>query len=335
MAVLNKEFNSFHSTITLSKSKKDGLIKSRDAIRKRIRNWFKENKPDELQPSFRIQGSFAMKTTVNPIVIKKDDKKLYKYDLDDGVYFVDKSDSDRRKSITTWHNWVLKAVDQHTGETTKDKTTCIRVMFADGHHIDLPIYYKQSDSDADDPELAHKSKDWLVSDPRAFFNWFNDKAKDKPQLRKIVRYLKAWKNNRETEVSSLKLPSGFAITILATDNFVECDNDDESFRKTVTAIKESLDLKYECLRPTIPKNEDIFEDDTETFKRTFLSNLKNLIRACEKAHNEKNFKKASEYLQKQFGERFPLGKDEDEKSVSSRLSDSINVAPVKPKPFLA
>ncbi len=334
MAVLHKEYISFHSEIKLSSSKEKGLLASRDAIRARIKEWFKEKKPKELNPKFNHQGSIVMKTAINPITEKDSNgKNIYKYDLDDGVYFIDETGENNRPNLDTLHGWIVKAVDTHTGETTKDKTTCVRVMFADGHHIDLPMYYKQSNDDLNDPELAHKSKGWITSDPRAFYKWFNEKEKDQPQLRKIVRYLKAWKNYRETEVSSLKLPSGFALTILATNNFVECDNDDESFRKTVAAIKNSLDISYVCYRPTTPVGEDIFSDDSDTFKSAFLTNLESLSNACKNADNENNFKKASEYLRKQLGERFPQGKDEEKSTKSNRLSSVLAGAAIAPKPY--
>jgi len=59
------------------------------------------------------------------------------------------------------------------------------------YHIDLPIYYKTTDNDSesffdssDVPELAHKDKDWIPSDPYAFRIWFEEKAKGKEQFKK-------------------------------------------------------------------------------------------------------------------------------------------------------
>lgn len=330
MAVLNKEYIKFNKAIKLMEARKKSLMKSRKELRKKIRTWFLENKPNELQPKFHSQGSIEMNTTVNPIPEKdEDDNTILKYDLDDGVYFIEKENEDNKRGIETWHDWVYQSVENHTSKTPIRKTTCIRVPFADGHHIDLPIYYK----DGEVPELAHKVKRWLESDPKEFYEWFNEKAKGKLQLVRIVRYLKAWKNFREVTNSNLKFPSGFALTILATNNYVSKDNDDDALRETLIKVKSKLDIKFQCLRPTTPKNEDVFEDFPKTRKEDFLTNLDNLICACKKANAEKNFKKASEYLRKEFGKRFPLGKDEDEESKNQRLGSSLSGALITPKPF--
>lgn len=333
MAVLNKEFNKFDKEIKLNTTRKDSLKKSRKDLRKKIKTWFKENKEDEIQPKFHSQGSFEMNTTINPIVeYDEDENILRKYDLDDGVYFIKKNDEDNKQSINTWHDWVFKATENHTGKDSIKKTTCVRVVFSDGHHIDLPIYFKEDDK----IELAHKSKDWIESDPKAFYEWFNEKKSNRPRLEAIVRCLKAWKNYRENNNASLKLPSGFVLTILATNHYVDADNLDEAFRETVKAIHKELNTRggFKCYRPTTPSNEDLFENYSATKKSNFLNTLKSLKDDCVKAFEEKNFKKASEILRNnQFGVRFPLGEDRDEESRSNALSESLGAAIIKPKPY--
>ncbi|WP_292946949.1 cyclic GMP-AMP synthase DncV-like nucleotidyltransferase [Olleya sp. UBA1516] len=333
MAVLNKEYNKFDKEIKLNDSRKESLKKSRKELRKKIKKWFKENKPNEIKPKFGSQGSFEMNTTVNPIVVKDDEgNSLKKYDLDDGVYFIYKNEEDTKQSINTWHDWIFKATENHTGKDSIRKTTCVRVVFANGHHIDLPIYYKEDGV----IELAHKSKGWLESDPKEFYEWFNDKKKTRSRLEAIVRCLKAWKNFRETNNTNLNLPSGFELTILATNNYVEADNLDEAFRETVKAIDAELNRYngFKCYRPTTPSNEDVFENYSETRKSNFLNTLRSLKNDCIKASEESNFKIASEILRNnQFGIRFPLGEDKDEKFKSNSLKKSLGAAMVKPKPY--
>lgn len=331
MAVLHKEFINYNKNIELTTARKDSLIKSRKELRKKIRNWFKENKPNELQPKFKGQGSFDMNTSVNPIPVYDDNgNKLLKYDLDDGVYFIEKDDENNKIAINTWHDWVFDAVDNHTGEDSIRKTTCVRVVFADGHHIDLPIYYKEDDT----IELAHRSKNWIESDPKAFVEWFNDLKTS--QLERIVRYLKAWKNYREVSNNNLKLPSGFELTLLAVDNYVEDDNDDKSFRETIRNISTALNKSggFKCIRPTTPKGEDVFADYSSTRKDNFLNVLSSLLSDLDKAKDEKNFKKASEILiNNQFGTRFPLGEDKKEEDKSNVLGTAIGSSIIKPKPY--
>lgn len=331
MAVLHREYNSFNSEVKLTPARKESLKTSKKGIRKRIQKWFTDNKPNELQPKFAGQGSFEMNTTVNPIpVTDKDGNRLLKYDLDYGVYFIEKKGDDNKRSIQTWHDWVFDAVADHTNKDSIDKNTCVRVVFVDGHHIDLPIYYKKDEK----IELAHKSKDWIVSDPKEFYEWFN--SLKTTQLERIVRYLKAWKNFRELNNPTLKLPSGFELTILATNNYVVDENDDVAFRETVRKINTELNKLngFKCLRPTTPKDEDVFSGYSYTRKSNFLSVLKSLLGDCDKARDEKNFKKASEYLRNnQFGNRFPLGEDKDEESKSNELKRSIEKSMIIPKQY--
>ncbi|MFK7806973.1 MAG: cyclic GMP-AMP synthase DncV-like nucleotidyltransferase [Saprospiraceae bacterium] len=333
MAVLNKEYNKFDKEIKLNDSRKESLKKSRKELRKKIKKWFKENKPNEIKPKFGSQGSFEMNTTINPIVVKDDEgNSLRKYDLDDGVYFIYKDEEDTKHSVNTWHDWIFKATDNHTGKDSIRKTSCVRVVFADGHHIDLPIYYKEDGV----IELAHKSKGWLESDPKEFYEWFNEKKKTRLRLEAVVRCLKAWKNFREDKNTNLKLPSGFELTILATNNYVNADNLDEAFRDTVKAIDEELNKRdgFKCYRPTTPSNEDVFENYSETRKSNFLNTLTSLKNDCIKASEENNFKTASIILRNnQFGNRFPLGEDKDEKTRSNNLKNSLGTAIIKPKPY--
>ncbi|MGM5470652.1 CBASS cGAMP synthase [Flavobacteriaceae bacterium LMO-SS05] len=333
MAVLNKEYNKFDKEIKLNENRKESLKTSRKELRKKIKKWFKDNKPNEIQPKFGSQGSFEMNTTINPIVTyDADGNVLRKYDLDDGVYFIYKSEDDTKQSINTWHDWIFKATENHTGKDSIRKTTCVRVVFADGHHIDIPIYYKEDNK----IELAHKSKGWLESDPKEFYEWFNEKKKTRSRLESIVRCLKAWKNYRETKNTNLKLPSGFELTILATNNYVDTDNLDEAFRKTVIAIDAELNKYggFKCIRPTTPSDEDVFKDYSDTRKTNFLTALKSLKEDCIKASEEKNFKIASEILRSnQFGIRFPLGEDKDEATKSNSLKKSLSSAIIKPKPY--
>ena len=83
MANNNEQFKAFHDVIKMTSAKKETLRTNRDALRSRIRNYFKKNHSDYIQPKFCWQGSFAMDTILNPI---KDEDGLGAYDLDDGIY---------------------------------------------------------------------------------------------------------------------------------------------------------------------------------------------------------------------------------------------------------
>jgi hypothetical protein len=218
MANCHDLFTDFNKTITLNDSKRKSLKKSRKSLRNKIRKYFDEEKKDETKPKFTGQGSFVVDTIVEPIplVVEEDgeEKTLLFYDVDDGVYFIgEKKD---RKTVQTYHTWIKDAVTGHTSTPPIDKNTCVRVKFSDGHHIDLPIYYKEENGI---PELAHKAKGWIESDPKAFQEWFEGKIDGKEQLRRIVRFLKAWSEYRETQRKDKPMVTGFILTILACNNY--------------------------------------------------------------------------------------------------------------------
>ena len=312
MADCSNLFQEFNFKIKLKDSKKDSLKKSRKELRKKIRTYFKENKPDEIKPKFSGQGSFETNTNVNPIPrtieVNGEEKVIYKYDLDDGVYFIDDETEDGRKSIQTYHNWIYEAVDGHTSQKPADKNTCVRVLFSDGHNIDLPIYFKN----ATIPELAHKTKGWIISDPKEFIDWFEKREKGNPQLKRLIRYLKAWCDYREFNNLSKKMPSGFIMTILATNHQYKHNRDDIALKETLINIQAELFKEFRCERPTTPKGENLLEEYTQ--KKYFMDELEKFIDNAKKALEEKNQKKACEFWHKIFGDRFSCSnaKDEDE-----------------------
>ena len=308
MANCNNLFDDFNSKIRLTDTKRTSLKKSRNALRKKIRAYMKDYKPNEKQPKFWGQGSFMMDTIINPIPVPDGNGgSLSYYDLDDGIYFL--GDISDRKAIGTYHKWIVDAVSGHTGTLPIDKSTCVRTIFSDGHNIDQPIYYISPD---ETPELAHKIKSWIISDPREFTQWFNDQADKTPQLRRIVRYLKAWANFKPQN-----MPSGLILTILATENYCSASRDDIALRDTLKEIEMNLQNNFSCYRPTVPDYEDLLENyKNET---AFMSALATFIKNADNAIENKNQRAASEYWIKCFGSRFNFGEDKDEQPKASSL----------------
>ena len=297
---MKKQFNDFNSSIRLNDSKKAKLKANREALRKKIKNYADENNEDK--PMFYSQGSFALDTNINPIKIKENGVPKEKYDLDDGVYFIC-SESDK-KTPDAYHGFIRRAVEGHASEV-KDKNTCVRVIYSDGHHIDLPIYWMQSENAI--PQLAHKLKGYMLSDPATFGDWVKQKISNtnqQGQLRRIIRYLKAWKNFRETSNSSLRLPSGFILTILVCEHYMKNERDDLALRDTMQSIKNKLDIDFSCYRPTVPI-EEVLNEKYSNNKDTILAELEKFLENANGGINSTDTKLASEYWQKIFGDRFP------------------------------
>lgn len=329
MANCNTHFEEYNGKIRLTDARRKSLKGSRKELRNKVRKWFDENKPNETKPKFSGQGSMSMDTIINPIPrkIKKgnEEKTVLYYDVDDGIYFVGDKEPKDRPTPATYHSWIYDAVKGHTDQDPIDKNTCIRTLFADGHNIDQPIYYKKDNT----PELAHKKDGWIDSDPKAFTDWFNDLAEKQPQLRKLVRYGKGWSDNREFLNGSKPMPSGLIITILIAENAIyRKDRDDVALKETLQAIQRKLNISFECKRPTTPKGENLLANYEH--KDYFMDCLAKFIDDATKALQEKNFKKATELWRKHLSDRFPLGDDKDETSNGSVGLGTIITPTTKP-----
>lgn len=314
MLNLNDLFLEFNDNLTLKKKYKDLVITGRNALRNKIGSKFEEN--DREKPKYYMQGSYAMYTAINP----EEDEE---FDLDDGIYLQGYSvDKDTWPATTTVHDWVKKAVDKHTSNNPIDKNTCVRVVYAEKYHIDLPIYIMGQDGAENEcAYLAHKSKGWIESDPKAFKEWFQKCVNENGQtIRHMVKFLKAWKLKKEIDIS------GMAITILVCNNYlVTADREDISLLDTVTNILDSLDAKFECYKPVTPKDEDLFAGYSERKKENVINSLKTLKSRLNKViYEEKNEKKATDLLQKEFGDKFPDGENKD-KSIYDRTSAPIQL----------
>lgn len=317
MANLHTVFSKYNQIIRLSDDKRTELILVRNNLRSRIQKRHGQFsgiiKPyDQLE--FQSQGSFVMDTIITPV---HDD-----YDLDDGIYFIGKLSKDKRPEPGLFHKMVVDAIGVNFDDVEKviDKETCVRVLYKSGFHIDLPIYYA---GNKECPDLAHKVKNWILSNPVEFIAWFEDKArsgfqksflyestmfdkyerwltdirKKDVQLRRIVRYLKSWGDLRREE-----MPCGLIMTILATNHYYEHDRDDISLKETLILIEASLRKAFKCERPTTPVGEDLLAGYKN--KDAFIKYLGYFIENAKKALAENDPQKACAHWQKSLGDRF-------------------------------
>jgi hypothetical protein len=320
MANCNTNFKNYNNAIKLSDEKRDVLLKVRTTLRDRMNNTYqlfeaKERANHLLE--FQSQGSFVMDTIITP---EQED-----FDLDDGVYFIGDLDEKKRPETKVFHELIIKAIDKDNEyEEIIDKVTCVRVQYKKGFHIDLPIYYA---CNMEHPELAHKKQGWVVSNPVEFIAWFEEKAnssfqksflyenklysvqyekwltdvrKKDCQLRRIVRYLKAWADLKRKE-----MPCGIEMTILTANNFAENEREDIALRDTLINIKNYLaNNGFKCPRPTVPVGQDLFENKTLAEKEYFLNALNALISSANKAIASNSEYESCEEWKKHFGKRF-------------------------------
>ncbi|MET0461956.1 MAG: cyclic GMP-AMP synthase DncV-like nucleotidyltransferase [Chitinophagaceae bacterium] len=291
MANCDELFKEYNDNISLTKSKKDAMASSKESLRDRIKNYFKENH-SAYTPKFYIQGSYKMKTGIRT----KDDI----CDLDDGIYFFREPDV----AATTLQGWVWDAVNGYTDQEPEHREKCIRNIFTNDYEIDMPIYYKV---EGEEYQLAVKDQGWEKSDPKALIKWFNQQKDVNGQLIRIVKYLKGWADHKRN-----RMPSGLAMTILACDaktKIVYNDRDDITLKDTLKEIRKALKEDFKCIVPVVP-GDDLFANYSETRRKNFLNALDKFIDDADNALREGNELKASHLWQTHLGDRFPDGKDE-------------------------
>jgi hypothetical protein len=306
MANLHNEFQAFHEKLALSPGKKESLRQSRDAIRSRIENYFKEKLKVEI-PRFHAQGSFAMGTTVNPLDGE--------FDLDDGVYLqhLDEHDQSGWPTPETVHSWIVEATDGYTKEKPIDKRTCVRVRYAGQYHIDLPSYATLNGK----PMLAEKGdKGWHNSDPIALTEWFTGQVqKQGDQLRRVVRYMKAWSDFQSAKRG--KMSTSLILTVLVAQNFRIHERDDVSLADTAKAIFDAVRFGFRVYNP-VDGTEELTQRLSDEEKKRFQDAIAELANDAAKAVNAESKKEASKLWQGQLGDRFPLVNDDDEEEKQKK-----------------
>ncbi|KAA5534561.1 hypothetical protein F0919_08035 [Taibaiella lutea] len=308
MANCHNLFYRFNEEISITTSKRNRLIDSKEKLRERIRKYFKENYPD-YEPKFFIQGSYKMKT----IIRTKDDI----CDLDDGVYFFREPDV----TATTLQSWVYNAVNGYTSNPSQHRKKCIRTIFSADYEIDMPVYYKV---DGSIYQIAIKNEGWRNDDPKAMVDWFKSKKGKEKYLLSAVKYLKAWCDNKRNA-----MPSGLSMTILAAnakDKLVLGERDDINLTDVLKEIKKTLNKQFECIVPVAP-NDNLFADYDEKRRSNFLTALDDFIMDADAALKEDNQLKASKLWRKHLGDRFPLGEDKSEdKNSNTKLISGIGLS---------
>ena len=296
MANLHYLFQQFNMDLTITDTKKNKMMASKNNLRDKIKKHFEKNH-EGYSPKFFIQGSYKLKTLIRT----KDDS----CDLDDGIYF--KSNPDNVTG-TTLQAWVKEALDGTTDATPAHKKKCIRVDYKAEYNIDLPVLVFDENKDAH-PLLAVKNSIFQVDDPKEFVDYFNKHKTE--QMVRIIKYLKAWCDHKRDD-----MPCGLAMTVLSLNYFQSNQRDDVALKYTLIEIEKVLKRNFTCVMPTTPKD-DLFADYSETKKDNFIKNLHSFIEDAKTAVDEPNHQKASRLWSKHLGDRFPLGEDKSDNCSNS------------------
>ena len=297
--------DSYLSKISLSSEKEKQLRKSRDALREKIRSHLQEKGAKDVK--FYQQGSYAHRTIISPL--------NGDYDIDDGVY-MDLSDFENEPSTVTIHNWIKEAAKGHTEIEPQDKEACVRVIFKAGYHVDLPAYKVKENEDGEETfYLAKKVAGWEKSNPRAMTHWFKEQIKtNSEQIRRIAKYFKGWQDFRNSK-TSIKLPNGLTLTILACEEYQSDIRDDIAFNETAKAILTRFKDNDEIWKPYEP-TENMRNYLSDAQFDHFIKELEKIEETGGSAIEEESEEKAAKEWQKIFGSRFPVYEDDDDKGKS-------------------
>jgi hypothetical protein len=215
---------------------------NRNANRDRMRRGL-EKQGDPIPNEHIIQGSYAMKTMVQ----HKDND----YDIDDGAAFnsakLVKADRTAKTPLEA-RKMVRNALVEGGGlrEDPVVKKNCVRVTYAAGHHIDIPVYRRILDGNGNVTKLELASgDDWRDSNPREITDWFakeekknTDENDDEPQLRRMARLMKRYSRSN-LDGDSL---CGLVLTILVAEKFtLYPGRDDSAFRVILAGAKARLE----------------------------------------------------------------------------------------------
>lgn len=253
----NSEMTNFHrDNVTLGRKQQRQMRVNRNAGRTRLENGLTEaGKPQPKE--VHSQGSYQMRTMV------QDDKN--DYDIDDGAYFASadlKDDKGNALAPLAARERVCDALkwDGRLKGEAEVKRNCVRQEYAEGHHIDVPVYRIVTTRNGDDEIVEHyelaSGDDWVKSDARAVTRWFNDEVgtlnegeADGSQMRRVTKLTKKFARRQNWKK---KTTSGICITKLVVDHFKSStDRDDIALRETWMAIDAALQSSTAIEHPVL------------------------------------------------------------------------------------
>lgn len=318
---IQARFNKFHDKIKLSRE--DSEYKSArekdDSILKDVKAALKDNGYPVVE-NF-LQGSLSTATAVkNP----GED-----FDIDRAIVIEHKdspNDPVKVKRI------VLDELVKRGFKNAKIKKPCVTADYSSQNlHIDIPIYREQYGS----YELAvgkknssEENKEWSASDPKGLRDWINDSSpfigsssKKLEQYKRIVRYLKRWRDHKfSSEVASKVYSIG--LTVMAKHEFSPSLDDNEkpndlvALRNTVESMLSTSYFTYQGndqykVRVDLPKSpwRDIFDESSVNTGTQFYNKLSFLKNKLNSAINESDLKKQCEILNGILGDDFEIPTD--------------------------
>lgn len=225
------------------------------------------------------QGSYTMHTGIVP-------ESEEEYDIDVALIFnVNKDDYGPMELKET----IQEILKNHTDYGSEIKKPCVTVTYKKddeaAYRVDLVVYtYEDKDSLFNDRLYIAKGKksdldsqEWELADPKGLVNYINEKVdlgEKRDQFRRVVRYLKKWRNHNILNIGNSS-PCSIGLTLLACDNFIFHEKDDlGALINVVDAIKSRFVYKSTSetgrslyrIYQSLPAELD-FQSDSDVFKK--------------------------------------------------------------------
>ena len=334
---IQTHFEKFHDKIKLGR-KDDTYKKARDrddSIKTEVKTAFSEAGYPVVADF--IQGSLRTHTGIVPI--------SGDYDIDRALV-IDKEKAP--ENPVTPKKKALDVLDERGFKNAKIKKPCVTADYAsDNVHIDFIVYKRSGDQHylAVGKENADEhNREWSAADPLGLIAWIDDDsdydkddAKDVlAQFRRLVRYLKRWRDVQFSDTVAAKVYS-IGLTVMVKKEF-QPSFSTEGARQDLTAMRATVeaildagyfdkeeDNKYR-VRVDLPAEpwRDIFYGsslDTGTQLYNKFNHLKNQL---EKAEGLSDEREQCEILNKLFGDDFKVP---DPPTGSSKANRAVYAAP--------
>jgi hypothetical protein len=340
---LQNQFEKFNDNIRIKSSKLEELREKRDILLGKLKSDVNLSTFEEFS-----QGSYGIYTEVEPI--NKD------YDIDVGLRFnsnkADYNPVELKKKIKE----ILK---NHTEYGATIKNPCVTVTYKkDGDiafHVDLVVYTYEDKNDKSSQLYMDRGKEnsleenkyWEKADPINLLDKIDNKfnGDDREQYRRIIRYLKRWKNLKFSSDGNNEVP-GIGVTLLTYNLFSVHSSIDSLTLKTTysdidslinlvekiknefrIAVDDQNNLKYTiALMLPVEPYTDVFSKMTLNQTTNLKEKIFSLYDDLKEIKLEIDTVKQCEYLKKIFGDSFPVPEKEEESTSQRNYIPSSSVS---------
>ena len=236
---LSSKFNSFYTSyVVLPQEEQTKLHEKKEKNIQRLKDGLEEYN-SEHKTSYEIvdscvQGSMAMSTIVQ--------NENNDYDIDVAIIF----DKNKIGEIgpRALRNIVADALKRKTKQFNAEpevKTSCVRVKYADGYHVDFAVFRREWNFYRNEYVYEHAGSEWSSRGVGDLKEWFVKRNNDSGgALRKVIRLSKMFCKSRD---SWKNMPSGLLQTVLCE----EClrnnyERIDQLYYYTMKSIVERLEF---------------------------------------------------------------------------------------------